>query len=301
VLNNLPELDMSNDEQLVKTKYFTIEDTNTLVVSNLVDKNRFHSYGLLFVTIGRDGSILNKKYVETSINDTTKTRYADIWMQDGYLHTLAIAYTGYTSQIYRAGFHQKYSYSGELVKNNQFNFYYTLNSYQTNSFNGYVQDNNLYVYGFGQNQSSSTDNKAKYYLAKYDSSYNRISEKIWQYENNSGTVRNIIVAKDTIWLLGEIDGGLYISKIFDSTYTNIECLDNGLFGNRIKVYPNPAQTQLTIHHIKEIENIGLYDLSGRLLRTYSGAGTITVIDISDLDSGVYFLTVDGKSVKFVKE
>jgi len=67
------------------------------------------------------------------------------------------------------------------------------------------------------------------------------------------------------------------------------------------VSPNPAQTQLTIHHSKEIENIGMYDLSGRLLRTYSEAGTITVIDISDLDSGVYFLTVAGKSVKFVKE
>jgi len=67
------------------------------------------------------------------------------------------------------------------------------------------------------------------------------------------------------------------------------------------VSPNPVQTQLTIHHSKEIENIGLYDLSGRLLRTYSGAGAITVIDISDLDSGVYFLTADGKSVKFVKE
>jgi len=67
------------------------------------------------------------------------------------------------------------------------------------------------------------------------------------------------------------------------------------------VSPNPANDKLTIHHSEEIENIGLYDLSGRLLRTYSGAGTITVIDISDLDSGVYFLTVAGKSVKFVKE
>ena len=64
------------------------------------------------------------------------------------------------------------------------------------------------------------------------------------------------------------------------------------------VSPNPAQTQLTIQHSKEIENILLYDLSGRLLRTYSG---ITVIDISDLDSGVYFLTVDGNAVKFVRE
>jgi len=69
----------------------------------------------------------------------------------------------------------------------------------------------------------------------------------------------------------------------------------------LTVSPNPAQTHLTIHHSKEIGNIGLYDLSGRLLRTYSGTGIITILDISDLDKGIYFLTIGGKTVKFIKE
>jgi len=67
------------------------------------------------------------------------------------------------------------------------------------------------------------------------------------------------------------------------------------------VSPNPAQTQLTIHHSKEIGKIGLYDLSGRLIRSYTVSDTNTVLDISGLDIGVYFITVDGKTVKFIKE
>jgi hypothetical protein len=68
------------------------------------------------------------------------------------------------------------------------------------------------------------------------------------------------------------------------------------------VSPNPAQDKLTIHHSKEIGNIGLYDLSGRLLKSRDALQCVfTVLDISDLDIGVYFITVDGKSVKFIKE
>ncbi|MCL2312456.1 MAG: T9SS type A sorting domain-containing protein, partial [Firmicutes bacterium] len=67
------------------------------------------------------------------------------------------------------------------------------------------------------------------------------------------------------------------------------------------VFPNPTNDKLTIHHSREIGNIGLYDLSGRLLRSYTVDETVTVLDISDLDNGVYFITVDGKSVKFIKE
>jgi len=77
--------------------------------------------------------------------------------------------------------------------------------------------------------------------------------------------------------------------------------------NNFVIFPNPARDKLTIHHSKEIENILLYDLSGKLLRTYTvsetnkGAYSLVVIDISDLDSGVYFISVDGNAVKFVKE
>ena len=67
------------------------------------------------------------------------------------------------------------------------------------------------------------------------------------------------------------------------------------------VSPNPAQDKLTIHHSKEIGNIGLYDLSGRLIRSKDALQCVsTVLDISDLDNGIYFLTVDGQTVKFIR-
>ena len=68
------------------------------------------------------------------------------------------------------------------------------------------------------------------------------------------------------------------------------------------ISPNPAQTHLTIHHNKETANILLYDGMGKLLRTYSVTETNPLlVDISDLSKGIYFITLDGKSVKFIKE
>jgi len=67
------------------------------------------------------------------------------------------------------------------------------------------------------------------------------------------------------------------------------------------ILPNPAKTQLTICHSKEISSILLYDVAGKLLKTYTVKEINPTLDISDLSNGVYFITVDGKSVKFIKE
>jgi len=88
--------------------------------------------------------------------------------------------------------------------------------------------------------------------------------------------------------------------VFEVTLVDVKSIE-GETEILFAVSPNPATDKLTIHHSKELGNILLYDLSGRLLRTYSISETVTVIDILDLDIGVYFLTVDGKSMKFIKE
>ena len=67
------------------------------------------------------------------------------------------------------------------------------------------------------------------------------------------------------------------------------------------ILPNPAKTQLVIHHSKEISSVLLYDVAGKLLKTYTVKEINPTLDISDLSNGVYFITVDGKSVKFIKE
>jgi hypothetical protein len=67
------------------------------------------------------------------------------------------------------------------------------------------------------------------------------------------------------------------------------------------ISPNPVKTQLAIRYSKEVSNILLYDMAGKLLKTYKITETNPVLDISDLATGIYFITIDGKSVKFIKE
>ena len=68
------------------------------------------------------------------------------------------------------------------------------------------------------------------------------------------------------------------------------------------VYPNPANNRLDIVYNKEIKEIKVYDLHGRLI---IGGISEKIIDVSELTAGLYFMelhTMSGKSIqKFVKE
>jgi hypothetical protein len=70
------------------------------------------------------------------------------------------------------------------------------------------------------------------------------------------------------------------------------------------IYPNPTSNVLNISNTNNIEinNISISDLNGRVIRNVNG---VTPINVSDLNAGVYFVTIEtteGKSTKkFVKE
>jgi len=73
--------------------------------------------------------------------------------------------------------------------------------------------------------------------------------------------------------------------------------------NEIKVFPNPTTGQLRITNYELREGyIEIFDIYGRIV----GANRIrlvcseTVIDISHLQAGIYFLRIGGKTVKIVK-
>ena len=77
---------------------------------------------------------------------------------------------------------------------------------------------------------------------------------------------------------------------------------NGIRPN-IKVYPNPTNGELRIENgeFSSIENGEIYDVLGRRQKAESRKGENTVIiDISHLASGVYYLKIDNKTVKVIK-
>jgi hypothetical protein len=76
-------------------------------------------------------------------------------------------------------------------------------------------------------------------------------------------------------------------------------------GEKITIYPNPVQEELTIAGVGDLESIVIYNAQGRVVKRLSAVVTSLSIDTSVLPKGVYMLwlrTVDGVVVakSFVK-
>ena len=69
------------------------------------------------------------------------------------------------------------------------------------------------------------------------------------------------------------------------------------------LYPNPVKKRLTIQNTTIVKSVKVYSVRGQLLRTklFEGSDTTVNIDLSQLSTGVYFLSVNNsKGNKFVK-
>ena len=71
----------------------------------------------------------------------------------------------------------------------------------------------------------------------------------------------------------------------------------------ISVFPNPTSNQLRItnYELRENTEIQIFDIVGQSVGVYPCGRPEMAIDVSHLASGLYFLKIDGKVVKFVKK
>ena len=68
-------------------------------------------------------------------------------------------------------------------------------------------------------------------------------------------------------------------------------------GNEYAIYPNPATSEVKIVSNGEA-NVKIFDMTGRCVKDVNVADDAT-IDIKDLNTGVYFVNVNGKVEKLV--
>lgn len=106
------------------------------------------------------------------------------------------------------------------------------------------------------------------------------------------------------------DAGL--SPLWDWTFISSTC-DNPLVVNydistavdgkaseedTFKVYPNPATDKITLEGFDQNVPVEMRDVTGRLVSTQLNSSSM---DISGLTPGLYFLSQDGQSIKFIKK
>lgn len=87
-----------------------------------------------------------------------------------------------------------------------------------------------------------------------------------------------------------------ISNIRKITFAEAgSAVENVEGNNLIVVYPNPTQDILQVKGI-EIQDLRVYDLQGRLLKTGNGAQ----VNVGNLAEGTYLLQVGTQVVRFIK-
>ena len=70
----------------------------------------------------------------------------------------------------------------------------------------------------------------------------------------------------------------------------------------ISIYPNPANTQLSIDNGDiAMQELLLYDISGRLLKRVSVHANTTSLDVSDLQNGIYLIKITTRDAAFVRK
>ncbi|GAA4969070.1 T9SS type A sorting domain-containing protein [Algibacter aquimarinus] len=140
---------------------------------------------------------------------------------------------------------------------------------------------------------------------------NLVSQRfIWATFNTAGNYSIIVDARSSFFFMDKMV--LRRTDVSDSTAFNLMnseslCFDASLSLeeitniNEIKVYPNPTNDNITISNLPEQGQLLLKNIHGVTVRKIDYTTSNKTFDISNLQSGVYFLSNSNSNNYFVKK
>lgn len=147
-----------------------------------------------------------------------------------------------------------------------------------------------------QDASSSSNQEALRFLKATPSSVSEWQEYVFDLSSLSPSAE----ITDIVFLWNPhtmTDDAVYIDDIVLSLDNSVSIIENES-NNNLKLYPNPAFDFLNIESKKLMEVVDIYDVSGRVVKSYSLNKNKTKLNIEDLDKGNYYVSViyiDGSS------
>lgn len=76
----------------------------------------------------------------------------------------------------------------------------------------------------------------------------------------------------------------------------------GNYENRFKIHPNPATTTISIEGgLNDNAQVSIIDLTGRCVKEVEISGAVSTINIEDVESGIYFISVKQNDNNFVEK
>lgn len=97
-----------------------------------------------------------------------------------------------------------------------------------------------------------------------------------------------------------------LTGVYDAFVLKLDAIENDVAENTltylVDVYPNPTRDFITLETTAPAKTpYTIADVKGRIVHTGNTSGKITTVDLSLFENGVYFLQVEERVVKVVKE
>ena len=124
-------------------------------------------------------------------------------------------------------------------------------------------------------------------LLDMDENYMSYSQNTWMFTNSQVNVMN-----------ATLNG--YRSSLINSNVTS-NCSGiiglNNLLNNQIRIYPNPTKGKILIQNLMQISNrsIVIRNILGEIIITSDSKNSLTSLDLSHLENGVYFIEVSSNN------
>ncbi len=219
--------------------------------------------------------LITYEYTEVGLNAKQLTQKWDL-TTSAWINSLIIEYKYDENNLYIEWSLKKWDITSETwIK-------YLLRT-KTNGANGLIEEQLNQMWSVSENAYSSTQHN----LYEYDD-FGNLIEYIYQKWDNTNSV----------W---KDDSKVY-TFFSQHNKTDAEILE---MESQIKVFPNPAQNELSVSGIEEPSTISVHDINGKLFFQRNVNSEITTIDVSNIPVGLYFLEIDNKLqkqiVKFVKQ
>ena len=131
---------------------------------------------------------------------------------------------------------------------------------------------------------------------------------IWATFNAPGNYSVIVDARSSFFFMDKMV--LRRTDVSDSTAFNLNNPESSCYNalsvndvnkREAKIYPNPTKGKIEISNLPVNSNLIISNISGAILKEINTSKSSETIDISDLESGIYFISNSDKNNHFVKK
>jgi hypothetical protein len=131
---------------------------------------------------------------------------------------------------------------------------------------------------------------------------------IWAAFNAPGDYSVIVDARSSFFFMDKMV--LRRTDVSDSTAFNLNNPESSCYNalsvndvnkRETKIYPNPTKGKIEISKLPVNSSLTIFNISGAILKKINTTKSSEIIDISDLESGIYFISNSDKNNHFVKK